>query len=127
MRMSTVVGESRAEAACATTRSADLAVGGMSCASCAARIEKKLNKLDGVTATVNSATETAQVTFPATLGTGDLIYVVEQAGYTAALPALRGHESARAASEEDGTGKADTLRRRLLVSLALAIRSWCWR
>jgi P-type Cu+ transporter len=118
--MSTVAGESPARAPAITTCGAELAVGGMTCASCAARVEKKLNKLGGVTAAVNFATATAQVTFPATLSTGDLIYVVEQAGYTAALPAPRGHESARVASEEDGTGKADTLRR-LLVSLALAI------
>ena len=45
-------------------RGAELAIGGMTCASCAARIEKKLNKLDGVTATVNFATETARVSFP---------------------------------------------------------------
>ena len=119
--MSTVAGESPAGAPAITTCGAELAVGGMTCASCAARVEKKLNKLGGVTAAVNFATATAQVTFPATLSAGDLIYVVEQAGYTAALPAPRGHESARVASEEDGAGKADMLRRRLLVSLALAI------
>ena len=119
--MSTVAGESPAGAPAVTTCGAELAVGGMTCASCAARVEKKLNKLGGVTAAVNFATATAQVTFPATLSAGDLIYVVEQAGYTAALPAPRGHESARVASEEDGAGKADMLRRRLLVSLALAI------
>ena len=121
--MSTVAGESPARAPAITTCGAELAVGGMTCASCAARVEKKLNKLGGVTAAVNFATATAQVTFPATLSAGDLIHVVEQAGYTAALSARRGHESARVASEEDGAGKADMLllRRRLLVSLALAI------
>ena len=117
--MSSVAGESPAGAPGATPRGAELAVGGMTCASCAARIEKKLNKLDGVTAAVNFATATAQVTFPATLSTGDLIDVIEQAGYTA-LPARREHASARVAGEEDGAGEADTLRR-LLVSLALAI------
>jgi len=45
-------------------RSAELVIGGMTCASCAARVEKKLNKVDGVTATVNFATETARVSFP---------------------------------------------------------------
>jgi Cu+-exporting ATPase len=59
----------------------------MTCASCASRIERKLSKLNGVTATVNLATETARVEFPATVGVMDLIAVVEQAGYTAALPA----------------------------------------
>ena len=83
--MSTVAGESPAGAPAITTCGAELAVGGMTCASCAARVEKKVNKLGGVTAAVNFATATAQVTFPATLSTGDLIYVVEQAG----LPAGR--------------------------------------
>ena len=92
----------------------------MTCSSCAARIEKKLNKLDGVTATVNFATETALVTFPVMVSPGDLISVVEQAGYAAALPAPREHESVRVPSEHDGAGEAGTLRR-LLVSLALAI------
>jgi Cu+-exporting ATPase len=59
----------------------------MTCASCAARIEKKLTKLDGVTATVNFATEKASVSFPAAVNPEDLISVVERAGYTAALPA----------------------------------------
>ena len=70
-------------------RDTELAIGGMTCASCAARIEKKLNKLDGVTAAVNFATETARVAFPAAVSAGDLISVVEQAGYTATLPVPR--------------------------------------
>ena len=57
----------------------ELAISGMTCASCAARVEKKLNKLDGVTATVNFATETARVGFPAAVSVNDLISVVEQA------------------------------------------------
>ena len=136
--MSTITGESAAGPPDVATRSAELAVGGMTCASCAARIEKKLNRLDGVTATVNFATETAQVRFPAAVSTGDLISVVEQAGYTAALPAPPG-TAAGAAGEADGAGEADSLRQRLLVSLALAIpvvllamipawqfRNWQW-
>ena len=59
--MSAVTGPSPSGA----VRGVELAIGGMTCASCAARIEKKLNRLDGVTAAVNFATETAQVTFPA--------------------------------------------------------------
>lgn len=59
--------------------------------------------------------------FPATLTTADLIHVIERAGYTAALPAPREHASAQVANEEDGAGDADTLLRRLLASLALAI------
>jgi len=66
---------------------ADLAIGGMTCASCAARVERKLNRLDGVSAAVNLATETAQVTFPATVRAEDLVSAVEQAGYTAVLAA----------------------------------------
>ena len=69
----------------------DLVIGGMTCASCAVRIEKKLNKLDGVTATVNFATETAHVDFPSSTGLPDLISVVERVGYTAALPAAQEH------------------------------------
>ncbi len=65
----------------------ELAVGGMTCASCAARIEKKLNRLDGATATVNYATETATVSFdPERLSPDDLISTVEATGYTATLP-----------------------------------------
>jgi P-type Cu+ transporter len=64
---------------------AELAIGGMTCASCAARIERKLNGLDGVSAAVNFATETARVTFPATVAAEDLVSAVERAGYTAVL------------------------------------------
>jgi P-type Cu+ transporter len=119
-------------------RTAELAIGGMTCASCAARIEKKLNKLDGVAATVNLATGTARVSFPASVSTGDLISVVEQAGYTASLPAARQDEPGGEAETGDG-GEADALRQRLLVSLVLAIpvvvlammpalqfRNWQW-
>jgi len=65
----------------------ELQISGMTCASCANRIERKLNKLDGVTATVNYATEKAKVSFPAQLDPDVLLTTVEQAGYTAALPA----------------------------------------
>ena len=97
--MSAVTGESPA----GRVRGAELAIGGMTCASCAARIEKKLNKLDGVTAAVNFATETARVTFPAAVSAQDLISVVEQAGYTATLPAPRPDEPA---GEDDGSAEA---------------------
>ena len=137
--MSTVTGASPAGAPGGAARAVDLAIGGMTCASCAARVEKKLNKLDGVTATVNFATETARVSFPAAMPATDLISVVEQAGYTAALPAPRAAASRPGASEEDGAGETAALRQRLLVSLALAIpvvalamipplqfRNWQW-
>ena len=61
----------------------------MTCASCAMRIEKRLNRLDGVTATVNYATERAKVDFPADVDPAELVAAVEAAGYTAALPATR--------------------------------------
>src|SRR5690348_7924730 len=65
----------------------ELAIGGMTCASCAARIEKKLNRMDGVTATVNYATEKAKVTHAAEVSVQDLIATVEKTGYTAREPA----------------------------------------
>ena len=64
----------------------ELDITGMTCASCANRIERKLNKLDGVTATVNYATERARVTRAATVATDDLVGTVAAAGY-AATPA----------------------------------------
>jgi P-type Cu+ transporter len=102
----------------AAERAVELEIGGMTCASCAARVEKKLNKLDGVTATVNFATEKARVSFPAGLSPQDLVSVVEQAGYTAVLPARPRAEAAGDAPEPDD---AAGLRQRLRVSLALAI------
>ncbi|WP_280511925.1 heavy metal translocating P-type ATPase [Nocardia farcinica] len=97
----------------------ELDIGGMTCASCANRIEKKLNKLDGVTATVNYATEKARVDFTGDIAPEDLIATVEAAGYTAALPAraTTGEpESARV--EVDPTA---ALRTRLLVSAVLTV------
>ncbi|EHY88717.1 heavy metal translocating P-type ATPase [Saccharomonospora azurea] len=82
-------------------RDLEIAIGGMTCASCANRVERKLNKLDGVTATVNYATEKAKVTFPEELDPAELVSTVEAAGYTAELP--------RPAEPADGTGTADTI------------------
>ena len=76
----------------------ELLIGGMTCASCAARVEKKLNRIDGVTATVNYATEKAKVRFADGVTTDDLIATVEKTGYTAALPA---------AAAGGGAGPAD--------------------
>src|SRR5690348_14895340 len=89
---------------------ADLAIGGMTCASCAARIERKLNRLDGVSAAVNFATETARVTFPAGVKAEDLVSAVERAGYTAVLAAAR--------RDEPETAR---LPWRMPVALALAV------
>ncbi|MET8251082.1 heavy metal translocating P-type ATPase [Micromonospora sp. NPDC005197] len=65
----------------------ELAIGGMTCAACAARIEKKLNRMDGVSATVNYATEKATVRYVDSVTPDDLIDTVQKTGYTAALPA----------------------------------------
>jgi Cu+-exporting ATPase len=91
----------------------ELEIGGMTCASCASRIEKKLNRMDGVTATVNYATEKASVTVadPA-VSAADLIATVEKTGYTAAVPTPETAEAPR---------ESDPLRTRLLVSLILTI------
>jgi P-type Cu+ transporter len=90
----------------------DLEIGGMTCASCAARVEKRLNKLDGVEATVNYATELASVTYDGRRSrVEELLHAVEAAGYSAALPS-------------QGAPAADLvrpLRRRLLFSLALSL------
>jgi Cu+-exporting ATPase len=123
-------------------RAVELEIGGMTCASCAVRVEKRLNKLDGVTATVNFATEKARVSFPDALGPGDLIAAVERAGYTAVLPVARQEppdQSTVVQPEPPGSGEAGSLRRRLLISLLLAapvvvlamvpawqFRSWQW-
>jgi P-type Cu+ transporter len=101
----------------AELRSVELSIGGMTCASCAARIEKKLNKLDGITATVNFATEKARVSFPDTVSADELIAVVERAGYTAALPA----PPPPPAAPEAGADDISAVRQRLLVSLLLAV------
>jgi P-type Cu+ transporter len=116
-------------AAMTTTRevpmtTTELVIGGMTCASCAARIEKKLNKLDGVTASVNLATETARVEYPAQVTIGTLITVIEQAGYTAALPASRAwpNPTESNATEPNATepnpteSKASLLRRRVVAA-----------
>ena len=66
-------------------RTVSLSIGGMTCASCVARVEKKLNKLDGVSASVNLATESARVTAPSTVSVDDLLATVARAGYSGAL------------------------------------------
>ena len=113
--MTTRAGERPAgPAPTAATASVDLLVGGMTCASCVGRVERKLNRLDGVHATVNLATASAHVDYdPRLLGTDELIATVERTGYTAALPG----PSAEEPSEDPGRG----LLRRLLVSAPLAV------
>jgi P-type Cu+ transporter len=103
----------------------ELAIGGMTCASCAARVEKKLNRMDGVEATVNYATEKAKVTFGETVAVKDLIATVEATGYTAALPEPIRTDSALAdetgTSDEEPTDELSALRQRLVTAVVLAV------
>ncbi|MFH5227571.1 heavy metal translocating P-type ATPase [Antrihabitans spumae] len=101
----------------------ELLIGGMTCASCANRIERKLNKLDGVTATVNYATEKARVTYRGGVSPDQLIATVEQTGYTAHLPAPKSTSPDSVDASEDSSAPDPTtsLRQRLLVSLMLSV------
>ena len=113
----------------------ELSISGMTCASCAARIEKKLNRMDGVAATVNFATEKARVAVGPGVGVADLIATVERTGYTARVP-----EPPRPRAGAGGeAGEPDGLRRRLLITAALSVpviivsmvpalqfRDWAW-
>ncbi|CAN5503749.1 heavy metal translocating P-type ATPase [soil metagenome] len=99
-----------------TMSDVNLEIGGMTCASCATRIERKLNKLDGVTATVNYATEKAHVE-SAGVDTATLIATVEAAGYTAVLPAPIIAEPEAAPVDRE----AADLRRRLIITASLAL------
>ncbi len=123
----------------------DLEIGGMTCASCAMRIEKKLNRMDGVTASVNYSTEKAHVSFAGDVSPADLLATVEATGYTATLPrppAPPAGSDAPLAAIGDPDRPLDPtaeLRRRLLISLVLAVpvialamipflqfRNWQW-
>ncbi|MCB0924247.1 MAG: copper-translocating P-type ATPase, partial [Mycobacterium sp.] len=97
----------------------ELSIGGMTCASCAARIEKKLNRIDGVSATVNFATEKAKVAFPDTVTPDDLVAAVEATGYTAALPPAA-HDTP---PEQEPTEPDDAAawRQRLVVCAVLTV------
>ena len=113
----------------------DLELTGMTCAACANRIEKKLNRLDGVTATVNYATEKANVTFDPTVATPDaLIATVESIGYGATLPAAADDDR-----PDPALARIAELQRRLVLAIAcgvpvllvsmipaLQFRGWQW-
>ncbi|MBT2441156.1 cadmium-translocating P-type ATPase [Streptomyces sp. ISL-36] len=117
-----------------STLTTELTIGGMTCASCAARVEKKLNRLDGVTATVNYATEKARIEHTADVGIADLIETVVRTGYTAEEPPPpepepspedededEDRDEARAEHEPRGRDpELDPLRTRLTVSAVLA-------
>ncbi|MFI5771333.1 heavy metal translocating P-type ATPase [Streptomyces sp. NPDC051658] len=104
-----------------TAAEVELAIGGMTCASCAARIEKKLNRMDGVEATVNYATEKAKVSYRGEdVSVQDLIATVEKTGYTAhepAPPVPTGDDAPEAADDDE----LRPLRQRLLTAVALAV------
>ncbi|MFJ9644709.1 heavy metal translocating P-type ATPase [Streptomyces sp. NPDC101206] len=114
-------------AAPAGTTEVELTVGGMTCASCAARIEKKLNRMDGVSATVNYATEKARVSYGPGTSVADLIATVVKTGYTAEeAPAPTPPPEAEAEAEAEAPKRATdpetaALRQRLLVSAALSL------
>ena len=91
----------------------DLEIGGMTCASCAARIEKKLNKVEGVEASVNYATEKARVSFPTSVSAQELIDVVTKTGYTAREP--------EPIVESSATTTHEAAKRRLIVSAVLSV------
>ncbi|HET9422859.1 MAG TPA: heavy metal translocating P-type ATPase [Nocardioides sp.] len=99
------------------SNSVELEITGMTCASCANRIERKLNKLDGVTASVNYATEKAKVTFPEGVSADDLVDTVRQAGYDAAVPRPRGEEPEQTAAVDP----VRSLRQRLIISAVLTV------
>ncbi|MBL1285582.1 cation-translocating P-type ATPase, partial [Streptomyces sp. For3] len=107
------------------TAQVELAIGGMTCASCAARIEKKLNRMDGVEATVNYATEKAKVSFADDISVQDLIATVEATGYSAQEPALPRAEQDGATGGPSEDERADIelrpLRQRLVTAVVLAV------
>ncbi|MER6159189.1 heavy metal translocating P-type ATPase [Streptomyces sp. NPDC001868] len=99
----------------------ELTIGGMTCASCAARVEKKLNRLDGVTASVNYATEKAKVTYPSGTEIADLIATVVKTGYTAEEPPPPAPpEAEREEPSREADPELASLRQRLTVSALLA-------
>ncbi|KUL44133.1 heavy metal translocating P-type ATPase [Streptomyces regalis] len=100
------------------TTEVELAIGGMTCASCAARIEKKLNRMDGVNATVNYATEKAKVSYGSDVSVQDLIATVEATGYTAEEPAPPVRDATESRDEDDGLRP---LRQRLVTAVTLAV------
>jgi P-type Cu+ transporter len=102
----------------AGVREVELAIGGMTCASCATRVERKLNRLDGVSASVNLVTERARITAPAQVSDAELIRTVETTGYTATRPATPGSSPGAGPAEEL---PADVLRPRLIVAALLSV------
>ena len=124
-----------------TSEQVEIVIGGMTCASCAAGIEKRLNRLDGVSATVNYATEHARITYADTVTQDELVAQIEAAGYTAKLPYRQRVPGSPAGDDSSDVAEDPTrpLRQRLLVSAVLAVpvivmamipgaqfRNWQW-
>ncbi|MBL3688202.1 copper-translocating P-type ATPase [Leucobacter zeae] len=109
----------------APLESYELAIGGMTCSSCAMRIEKKLNRLEGVEAAVNYATEKARVTAPRGFDPQALIAEIEKTGYSAELPKpkTRGADGASEHDAEDPAADPElvALRQRLIGSIGLSV------
>ncbi|MGC9376812.1 heavy metal translocating P-type ATPase [Streptomyces sp. MH13] len=99
----------------------ELAIGGMTCASCAARIEKKLNRMEGVTATVNYATEKAKVHYLGDVSVPELIATVEATGYTARAPEPVRAEPAPGTESAEAADELRPLRQRLVTAVLLAV------
>ena len=99
----------------------ELQIGGMTCASCAARVEKKLNRMPGVDATVNYATEKAHVSLPDGVTVADAIATVEKTGYSAVQPTPAAARPGGAEGEVPDDPEVRSLRRRLLVSATLTL------
>ena len=127
--------------AASTSEQVGIVIGGMTCASCAAGIEKRLNRLDGVSATVNYATEHARITYADTVTQDELVAQIEAAGYTVKLPDRQRVPGSAAGDDSSDVAEDPTrpLRQRLLVSAVLAVpvivmamipgaqfRNWQW-
>jgi P-type Cu+ transporter len=106
----------------ASAERVELPIEGMTCASCANRIERRLNKLDGVTATVNFATERATVEFdPGAVVPEQLVGAVQEAGYSATLPSAEPHAASQDAAADAEQDAAAALRRRVIASAVLSV------
>ncbi len=105
----------------ATDQQVELSIGGMTCASCANRIERKLNKLEGVTAAVNYATEKAKITYGGRIDENALVHTVEEAGYSARLPTP---PTETTTGSEGGSPEEEalrSLRNRVIISALLSV------
>ncbi|WP_454163773.1 heavy metal translocating P-type ATPase [Gordonia iterans] len=109
------------EGASVPTTGVELEIGGMTCASCANRIERKLNKLDGVSATVNYATEKAKVTVPEGYDPELLVGEVRKAGYSATLPVAKKPAASSGEDDEPEDAELISLRQRLIGAVVLTV------